>query len=78
MYLSVDIVQEKYQMKLVKLQCSDELKSKFHAEGVLLLDFYKKYLECKQYPDLINHVKKTETAVFVNENHEEQVKNTNE
>ena len=45
-------------MELVELQCSDELKSKFHAEGVLLLDFYKKYLECKQYPNLINHAKK--------------------
>ena len=56
--VQVDTVQEKYQMELVELQCSDELKSKFHAEGVLLLDFYKKYLECKQYPNLINHAKK--------------------
>ena len=60
--VQVDTVQEKYQMELVELQCSDELKLKlklkFHAEGVLLLDFYKKYLECKQYPNLINHAKK--------------------
>ena len=45
-------------MELVELQCSDELKLKFHAVGVLLLDFYKKYLECKQYTNLINHAKK--------------------
>ena len=45
-------------MELVELLCSDELKSKFHAEGVLLFDFYKKYLECKQYSNLINHAKK--------------------
>ena len=45
--VQVDTVQEKYQMELVELQCSDELKLKFHTEGVLLLDFYKKYLECK-------------------------------
>ena len=56
--VQVDTVQEKYQMELIKRQCSDELKLKFHAEGVLLLDFYKKYLECKQYPNLINHAKK--------------------
>ena len=56
--VQVDIVQEKYQMEVVELQCSDQLKSKFHAEGLLLLDFYKKYLECKQYPNLINNAKK--------------------
>ena len=56
--VQVDTVQEKHQMEIVELQCSDELKSKFHNEGVLLLDFYKKYLECKQYPNLINHAKK--------------------
>ena len=36
--VKLDIVQDKYQIKLVELQFSDELKSKFHAEGVLLLD----------------------------------------
>ena len=56
--VQVDTLQEKYQMELVELQGSDELKSKFHAEGVLLFDFYKKYLEYKQYPNLINHAKK--------------------
>ena len=55
--VQVGTVQEKYQLKLVELQCSNHLKSKFHAEGVLLLDFYKKYLECKQYPNFINHAK---------------------
>ena len=47
-----NIVKEKYQMEPVELQCSDELKSKFHAVGELLLDFYKKYLECKQWLQL--------------------------
>ena len=73
-------------MELVQLQCSDELKSKFYAAGVLLLDFYKKYLECKQCSNLINHAKKDginvwqhlciQTVVFVYKSHEEQVKNT--
>ena len=44
-------------MELVELPCSDELKSKFYADGVLLLDFYKGYLECKQYPNLTYHAK---------------------
>ena len=39
--VQTNIVKEKYQMELVELQCSDKLKSKFHAVGVLLLDFYK-------------------------------------
>ena len=56
--VQVDTLQEKYQMELVELQGSDKLISKFHAEGVLLFDFYKKYLEYKQYPNLINHAKK--------------------
>ena len=45
-------------MELVELQSSDEIKSKFQAEGVLLFEFYKKYLESKQYSNLINHAKK--------------------
>jgi len=45
-------------MELIKLQCSNELKSKVHAEGVSLLDFYKKYIECKRYPNFIKHAKK--------------------
>ena len=53
-----NVVKEKYQMEPVELQCSDELKSKFHAVGELLLDFYKKYLECKQWLNLINHAEK--------------------
>ena len=53
-----NVVKEKYQMELVQLQCSDELKSKFRAVGELLLDFYKKYLECKQWLNSINHAKK--------------------
>ena len=40
----VDSVPEKKNMKLIELQCSNELKSKFHCEHVSLLDFYKKYL----------------------------------
>ena len=49
---------KRYQMKLVELQCSNQLKSKFHVEVALLLGFYKNYLESKQYPNLINHAKK--------------------
>ena len=45
-------------MELVELQCNNEIKSKFHAEGVSLLDFYNKYLEYKRYPTLVNHAKK--------------------
>jgi len=37
-------VQEKYQMELVELQYNNELKSKFHADGVSLLDFIKNVL----------------------------------
>jgi len=45
----VDAVQEKYQMEVVELQCNNEKKSKFHTEGVSLLDFYKKRVQGKQY-----------------------------
>ena len=62
-YVQVDTVQAKYQMELVELQYSNQLKSKFHVEGVLLLDFYKKYLECKQYSNLINHAKKMASMI---------------
>ena len=59
----VEVVHEQYQMELVELQCCDELKSKFHAKGVLLLDFYKHHLKCEKYPYLINHAKKI-TSMF--------------
>jgi len=36
------VVQEKYEMELVELQCNNELKSKFHADGASLLAFIKK------------------------------------
>ena len=61
--VQVDTVHENHQMELVELQSSNELKSKFHAEGVLLLEFYKKYLESKQYLNLITHAKKM-TSMF--------------
>ena len=54
----VDAAPENYQRKLIELQCSNEIKSKFHCEHVLLLDFYKKYLESKRYPYLVKHAKK--------------------
>ena len=45
--IQVNAVTEKYQMKLIELQCSNEIKSKFQCEHVSLFDFYKKYLESK-------------------------------
>ena len=84
--VQVDTVQEKYQMELVELHCSDELKSKFHAEGVLLLDFYKKISRMQTIPQLDQSCQKdginvwqhlcVRTAVFVYESHQEQVENT--
>ena len=59
----VEVVQEQYQMELVELLCCDELKSKFHSSGVLLLDFYKHHFKCEKYPYLINHAKKM-TSMF--------------
>ena len=48
--VQVDIVQEKYQMELVELQCSNELKSNFHAKGVLLLDIEKNIWNANNTP----------------------------
>ena len=45
-------------MKLIELQCSNKIKSKFHFEHVLLLDFFEKYLESKRYPNSVKHVQK--------------------
>ena len=45
-------------MKLIELQCSNEIKSKFRCEHVSVLDFYKKYLESKRYSNLVKHAKK--------------------
>ena len=40
------------------MQCSNELKAKFHTEGIWLLDFYKKYLlKSGLYPILTNNAK---------------------
>ena len=56
--IQVNAVTEKYQMKLIELQCSNEIKSKFQCEHVSLFDFYKKYLESKLHPNLVKHDKK--------------------
>ena len=56
--IQVDAAPEKYQMKLIELQCSNKIKSKFHFEHVSLLDFYEKYLESKGYSNSVKHVKK--------------------
>ena len=45
-------------MKLFELKCSNEIKSNFHCEHVSLLDFYKKYLQSKRYPNPVKHAKK--------------------
>ena len=42
--VDVNTIAEKFQMDLIEMQCSDELKAKFYTEGISLLDFYKKYL----------------------------------
>ena len=49
----VTAVQEKYQMELAELQCSNELKLKFYVEGVSLVDFYKNILNAKNIPTLL-------------------------
>ena len=47
--IQVNAVTEKYQMKLIELQCSNEIKSKFQCEHVSLFDFLKNIL----YPNFI-------------------------
>ena len=42
--VDVNTISEKFQMNLIEMQCSDELKSKFPAKGLSMFDFYKKYL----------------------------------
>ena len=45
-------------MDIIEMQCSDELKSKFHEAGISLLDFYKKYLlKSGLYLSLTNRAK---------------------
>ena len=50
-------------MQLIEPQCSNELKAKFYSKHVSLLDFYKKYLESKQYTNLVKRVKKMASTV---------------
>ena len=40
--VDVNTIPEKVRMNLITLQCSDELKAKFHTKGISPLDFYKK------------------------------------
>ena len=56
--IQVDAAPEKYQMKLIELQSSNKIKSKFHFDHVSLLDFYEKYLESKRYLNSVKHAKK--------------------
>ena len=56
--IQVDAAPEKYQMTLIELQCSNEIKLKFHCKHESLLGFYKKYLESKRYSNFVKHVKK--------------------
>jgi hypothetical protein len=57
--VEVNTVPDNFQMELIDIQCNDLLKSKFHAEGVSLLEFYKKYLlEPGLYTNLTDHAKK--------------------
>ena len=43
----INTIPEKFQIDLIQMQCSDKLKAKFYAEGISLLDFYKRYLPLK-------------------------------
>ena len=45
-------------MKLIEVQCSNKMKSKFYFEHVSLFDFCEKYLESKRYPSSVKHVQK--------------------
>jgi hypothetical protein len=57
--VEVNTVPDNFQMELIEMQCNDLLKSKFDAEGVSLLEFYKKYLlESGLYTNLTDHAKK--------------------
>ena len=56
--IQVNAVPKKYQMKLIELKCSNEIKPKLQCEHVSLFDFCKKYLESKRYPNLVKHAKK--------------------
>ena len=56
--IQVDAAPEKYQMKLIELQCSNEIKSKFRCEHVSLLDFYKNILNPNDIPTLLNMPKR--------------------
>ena len=66
--VDVNTIPENFQMDLIELQCSDELKAKFYTEGnqgISLLDFYKKYLfESGLYPSLTNNAKKNAIDVW--------------
>ena len=83
--IQVNAVTEKYQMKLIELQCSNEIKSKFQCEHVSLFDFFKKYLVSKLYPNLVNMTKRWHPSLaalmrvknlFVNETNQDQVEST--
>ena len=45
-------------MKLIELQYSNKMKSRFYCEHESMLGFYKKYLESKQYSNFVKHVKR--------------------
>ncbi|XP_069767039.1 general transcription factor II-I repeat domain-containing protein 2-like isoform X2 [Narcine bancroftii] len=57
--VNVETVPEIFQIELIEMQCSDQLKSKFNADDVSLIDFYKKYLlPYGNYKNLVEHAKK--------------------
>ena len=51
--VQVDATPEKYQMKLIELQCSNKIKSKFHFE-LDCLTFMKNILNPNDIPTLLN------------------------
>ena len=62
--VDVNTIFKKFQIDLVEMQSSDELKAKFRTKSISLLDFYKKYMylhESGLYLSLTNNAKEMAT-----------------
>lgn len=58
-WCEVDTMPENVQIELTEMQCIDLLRPKVHAEGVSLLEFYRKYLlETGNTTSLVDNAKK--------------------
>ncbi|KAJ8031811.1 General transcription factor II-I repeat domain-containing protein 2B [Holothuria leucospilota] len=57
--IHVDASPAEIQMELIELQSNDSLRSKNNADGVSLLDFYRRYLmENNTFPHIVAHAKR--------------------